>query len=171
MLCPALIPYRICVTTIGVPAFFGALTPVGALFIFIIFKRGVHKMYTDIGKKIKILAMVTAAIGAFLSVVGGIFIIADGGDFEDAIIGLLVMMIGILAAWVSSWILYGFGELIDKTSDIESRLAGGLSETEEKEETVTVDAEKIAKIKSLYSAGLLSEDEYKAAIYRAGGIV
>ncbi|MBR2466782.1 MAG: hypothetical protein IKB38_07655 [Clostridia bacterium] len=127
-------------------------------------------MYTEIGKKIKLLAMVTAVVMALISVVGGFSIIAEG-YLEDVIAGLLVMLVGVLVAWVSSWVLYGFGELIDKTVSIEERLSIASDKTEQKEKMNTADEEKIEKIKSLYSAGLLSEDEYKEAIYKAGGTV
>ena len=72
-------------------------------------------------KKIKILAMVFAAILAIGSIALGIFLLEEA----DEVVGCIVMFGGVLVAWVSSWLLYGFGELVDKTCDIERILRTG----------------------------------------------
>lgn len=70
-------------------------------------------LYTDIEKKIKALAMTAAIIGCLAAVVGGIWIISI--DEDMAIVGILVMIVGAVLSWVSSWLVYGFGELIEET--------------------------------------------------------
>ena len=40
------------------------------------------------------------------------------------LVGIVVFLIGSLIAWISSWLIYGYGELIDKMSDIAEILQG-----------------------------------------------
>ena len=80
-------------------------------------------MYNNIGKKIKILAKATFIIEAIAAVISGIALMPI--DDEFILFGLLIMFFGPVVAWVSSWILYGFGELVDKTCDIERILRTG----------------------------------------------
>lgn len=68
-------------------------------------------LYTDIGKKIQnwakwifIAEAITAVISAFVLM----------GN-SDIFLGLLLLICGPLAAWVSSWILYAFGQLVEDT--------------------------------------------------------
>ena len=73
-------------------------------------------MYDNIGNKIKILAKVTFVLGAIASVIGAICLF-----FNDAHI-LLCIITAVacsLFSWISTWLLYGFGEIIDKLCDIE----------------------------------------------------
>ena len=84
-------------------------------------------MFNEIGKKIKRLASalckiqiaiyVIAAIG--LLVFGVIYLTEDTFGFLLILIGLACAIIGPLLAWLSTIILYGYGELIDKTGEIE----------------------------------------------------
>lgn len=82
-------------------------------------------MYENIGRKIKGLAIGLFVLGAAASILMGIYIMffdAGNGNSNLAvnmIISILVMVIGCLVSWVSSWVLYGFGELIDTVEDIE----------------------------------------------------
>ncbi len=79
-------------------------------------------LYGNIGKKLKGLAMgvfIVEAIGSFITA------IALMAEDEDLIpIGFLFLFFGPVIAWVSSWLLYGFGELVDKVCDI-NRNTGG----------------------------------------------
>ena len=80
-------------------------------------------MFEDIGRKIRTLAEVLCWIGIISSVIGGIILIAKGASLSDGgapmvIIGIAVMIIGPLLSWVSSFVLYGFGQLIDNTDAI-----------------------------------------------------
>ena len=66
--------------------------------------------------------MAIAIIGAGFSVILGLVLTVMGVDISDGvtmIIGLITMLAGPLLALVSSWILYGFGEMIEKIVDIE----------------------------------------------------
>jgi biopolymer transport protein ExbB/TolQ len=125
-------------------------------------------MYENIGKKIKGLAkgiFIAEAIGMF---VAGIALMAI--DDNLIIYGLIMMLLGPVVAWVSSWLLYGFGELIDKTSDIERNTRGRKSVNAaednfaESTEAAEEDSARIAKLKRLLDKGLITEEEYENAI-------
>lgn len=81
-------------------------------------------MYSEIGKKIKGLALAIFIIMTIGVAIGGLAMMAI--DEELIIIGLLFVGLGTLFAWISTWMLYGFGELIDKVCDIERNTRGGI---------------------------------------------
>ena len=116
-------------------------------------------MYDNIGGKIKGLAKASFIVAAIAVVITGIALMA--ADEDLILYGLLVMVVGPIVAWVSSWLLYGFGELIDKASDIERNTRGGERKSEAQSK---VDSERISKIEKLRSQGLITEEEYQAAI-------
>ncbi len=74
-------------------------------------------MFENIGSKIKGLATTIFVIEALASVVVGIILLATDEAF--VLFGLMSLIGGPIVAWVSSFLLYGFGELIDKASEIE----------------------------------------------------
>ena len=84
-------------------------------------------MYNNIGGKIKGLAIATFIVAAIAAVITGIVLMCID---EDLILyGVLTLILGPVLAWISSWLLYGFGELIDKVSDIERNTRGETNET------------------------------------------
>ncbi len=115
-------------------------------------------MYDKIGSKIKGLAKVIFIVEAIVTVITGIALISSDVD-----IGILVIALGPIIAWVSSWLLYGFGELIDKACDIEhnTRSGEGKSEAQAK-----MDYIRTGKIEKLRSQGLITEEEYQQAIFK-----
>ena len=68
-------------------------------------------MYDNIGGKIKGLAKVSFIVAAIAEVITGIALMA--ADEDLILYGLLVLIAGPIIAWVSSWFLYGFGQLIE----------------------------------------------------------
>ncbi len=82
-------------------------------------------MFDDIGGKIKGLAKVLFGLEAIATVIAG-FVFVDATDG----LSLLYAIVGVLAAWVSAWFLYGFGQLIEN-SDI---IAEECKRTNEKNE-------------------------------------
>ncbi len=72
--------------------------------------------YDNIGGKIKNWAQWIFIVEAISAVIGGIYIIIDS-EFELILIGLLLAVLGPFAAWVTSWLLYGYGQMIEN-SDI-----------------------------------------------------
>ena len=84
-------------------------------------------MYNNIGKKIKMLAKVICWIGIIASVIFGLFMIAVGsqtyyGGGAIVVSGFIIMIVGSLFSWIGSFFTYGFGELIDKTCEIEKKM-------------------------------------------------
>ena len=92
-------------------------------------------MFTNIGKKIKVLAKVLCWIGIIGGIISGISLIAVGasgagfsagyygsssfvGGGALIAVGVVMLILLPLLAWVSSFVLYGFGEMVDSTSDI-----------------------------------------------------
>ena len=84
-------------------------------------------MFTNIGKKIKVLAVVIFCIMAGLSLISGLIMIAEGFDYghEDFIFGgIIIAGLGFLFSWISSFVLYAYGEIADKVSAIEYNTRG-----------------------------------------------
>ena len=75
-------------------------------------------MFDDIGGKIKTLAKVITVIGFILSFIVGLVLMIEISFLS----GLLTVIFGCLAAWIGSFLLYGFGELIDNTARIEDKM-------------------------------------------------
>jgi len=81
-------------------------------------------MWDNIGEKIKGLAKIIAFLGIVLSVIGGIILLFIGWNQSYSggiyiVIGFITMIVGSLISWISAWFMYGFGELIVKTNEIE----------------------------------------------------
>lgn len=83
-------------------------------------------MYDNIGGKIKGLAATVATIASIGAVIMGIITMVPGGRM--IVIGLLIMIIGMLIAWISSWLLYGFGQIIDTLDRIEKNTRLGYAQ-------------------------------------------
>ena len=84
-------------------------------------------MYNNIGGKIKKLAGFLMGFGVLLAVISGVRIISVGSSYSygssgnATFIGLLTIVLGSLAAWAGSFVLYGFGELIERVQSIDSK--------------------------------------------------
>lgn len=115
-------------------------------------------MYEDIGKKIKGMAKVIAIVQAVLLLIGGIVMMAAASYL--IVPGLLTMLLGPVLAWLGSWVLYGFGELVDKTCDIERKMAGAPAHDEQKQ----TDFERRRTLERLRASGAISEEEYQEAV-------
>ena len=92
-------------------------------------------MFTNIGKKIKTLAKVLCWIGMIGGAVSGLTMIALGaagigininsgesysfvGSAALIVIGTVLMIVLPLLSWISTFMLYGFGEIVDSVSDL-----------------------------------------------------
>ena len=82
-------------------------------------------MFQNIGKKIKTAAIVIMIVGIVLSVLGGLFAFWGGYlgfDFITALVSfIMIASLGILGSWLSVFILYGFGELVDQSMAMTQR--------------------------------------------------
>ncbi|HCJ92739.1 MAG TPA: hypothetical protein DHV92_05420 [Ruminococcaceae bacterium] len=116
-------------------------------------------MFDNVGSKIKALASFFCWGGIIASVIGGIIVITLDEDLVWA--GLAVIIIGSLLSWVSSFVLYGFGELVVNSAIIAGKegkiVVGGQSGN-----TVAPQnkSEKITALNNLKARGLISEEEY-----------
>lgn len=122
-------------------------------------------MFQNIGEKIKMLAKVVCWVGIVGCVIGGIVLCAAGAGLgnDELMIGLgvVLMLAGPLASWIGSFVLYGYGELIVRVTEIH-RCVSGVGESQEKE---TSDKERrIAKLTLLKEKKLISEKEYQNEI-------
>ena len=79
-------------------------------------------MFNNIGRKIKTFAKVMCWIGIIASVVAGLVMIATSfSSYAPAagiVAGILTAVLGSLFSWVGSFMMVGFGELIEKTTEI-----------------------------------------------------
>ena len=80
-----------------------------------------HLFFSDIGKKLKGFALFQTILGIILSIIFGTVSIVMAIDHKEQIYlsaGILIIFFGIIISILGSWLLYGFGELVDKTCDI-----------------------------------------------------
>ena len=116
--------------------------------------------YENIGDKIKGLAKASFIVVAMAAVGAGIALMASADDMIP--VGLLVMVVGPIVAWVSSWLLYGFGQLIEN-SDI---IAEEYNRKNEKHERVVAknnerkQEQRKKAIKATMANPKISEDEF-----------
>ncbi len=111
-------------------------------------------MYDEIGKKIKRLAIATFIVEAIAAIITGIVLITE---YVDLWIVLLVFILGPIVAWVSSWLLYGFGEIIDRLCSIDRNTRVEVKSNAQTKE----DDKRISQFERLRAKGLISEEEYK----------
>ncbi|MBQ8759145.1 MAG: hypothetical protein IJZ20_05575 [Clostridia bacterium] len=114
-------------------------------------------MYNNIGQKIKHFATALFVIGTICSTLTGFYIVMFL-HLEMAAVGILVIIIGSFLSWVSTFLLYGFGELIEKTTEIADNTKTYNYHSQEQLDT---GFERLVKIEKLHSQGLITEDEYK----------
>ena len=77
-------------------------------------------MFNDIGGKLKALAEVLTWLGMGASVLIGIIELFANGD--TPLPGLLIIAIGCLGSWLSSFVLYGFGQLVENSDKLVAQI-------------------------------------------------
>ena len=76
-----------------------------------------EKIFSNIGKKIKVLATVLFILISAVCIWRGIYLIfREESKTYMRVLGLLIATAGPFLAWVSQFFLYGFGELVDNGS-------------------------------------------------------
>lgn len=78
-------------------------------------------MFTNIGKKIKLTAKIVCWVTMLASFIGGIALLIYScveGEDELIVVGLIVPLVAPFLCWIGSFMMYGFGELIDKATEI-----------------------------------------------------
>lgn len=112
-------------------------------------------MYSNIGKKIKSLTKALSIVLMVLSFIAGLVLCVI--DEELIATGIVTMILTPLVIWASSFLVYGFGELVDKTSEIADKLG---SATPKKHDP----AKKEDNLHNLLEKGMLTEEEYNALL-------
>ncbi|MBR3750487.1 MAG: hypothetical protein IKK58_01830 [Clostridia bacterium] len=80
-------------------------------------------MFSDMGKKIRMLAMVLCWAGIAISILGALATFCSLYAFSDMniilviLISVAILIGGPILSWVGSFILCGYGELIEKTAE------------------------------------------------------
>lgn len=120
--------------------------------------------FNDIGNKIKKIAEIYFKVMTVLYWIAAVvFIIV--AIVEDWGIWLLIALgsalLGPVLAWFSAVPLYGFGELITKTTEVARNTRGGEAKSEAQN---MKDDERIAELEKLRAEGLITEEEYKEKI-------
>jgi len=108
-------------------------------------------MFDNVGGKIKIAAKVVAWIGIIFCVIYGFVLLVSVEGM--ALAGLLVMILGSLGSWLSSLLVYGFGELIENSAIIAHKKELPANEPQRKKNDV---------IDKWLNDGLITEEEYNA---------
>ena len=114
-------------------------------------------MYNNIGRKIKQFATVLFTIGTICSILSGSYIVIVS-NLEASATGILIVIMGSFLSWVSTFLLYGFGELIERTTEIANNTKIYNNHLTELPDT---GIERLVRAEKLYSQGLINEDEYK----------
>ncbi len=129
-------------------------------------------MYDNIGKKVQGLAKALAIIGSILYVIFAIILIAI--DESLILLGFLFMIIGPLVCCISSWTLYGFGEIIEtvnKVAHYNYHILNKLTlvmqksqqQSQEKYRPDPQKEQRLREIETLFAQGLLTEEEFQNA--------
>ena len=72
----------------------------------------VDSLYGNVGLKLKNWAMWMFIVETITAIIAGIALM-----FEDAaFVGFIVLICGPIVAFISTWLLYAFGELVEKTA-------------------------------------------------------
>lgn len=95
-------------------------------------------MFNNIGHKIQVLAKVLCWIGIICWVITGFALMAGSssmtyrlnGEFVRAnsgasvVVGILTIVVGVLVSWIGSFLLYGFGQLVEDAHAIRANTEG-----------------------------------------------
>lgn len=100
-------------------------------------------MFSNIGRKIKIVAKVVFVLGIVVTILVALFGVSSSTSFtvngrkiyvsDNSGIFLSIVIIlagGFISSWLSSLFIYGFGELIERTCGIDDKVALLLSNKE-----------------------------------------
>lgn len=94
-------------------------------------------MFDNIGGKMKSLAKVVCWIGIISCVISGFVMTVTDEDLT--FLGIVIIVIGSLVSWVSSFAVYGFGQLIENTDQL-VQCAKDPTTNKSKQETLSKDS-------------------------------
>ena len=101
-------------------------------------------LYENIGYKIKEWAKRIFVVEAIGSVIGGIYLMI-ALDFDDILSPLLIIILGPAIAFVSTWILYAFGQLVDDVHAIRKKEGSNTKSKSKSEKSNKTDSAKNAE--------------------------
>lgn len=137
-------------------------------------------MFNNIGHKIKSFAEIICCLGIIAALLYGFSVFLD-----DVLMGIIIMFLGSISAWVSALCIYGFGQLIENSDiliekieklDIDNKVHISnipMSTSVQETPTVTYDENtrndivakmvegKKTTLKSLFKLGEISDEEYQ----------
>lgn len=132
-------------------------------------------MFDNIGGKIKGLAKTVCWIGIGISVFTGFIFVIIGaensyGPFDNVLapLGWFIMIGGSFLSWIGSFLLYGFGQLIENSDKLVELNGGTTGKNAPQQTTYSVKVransqtkeEKVGQLQKLRAAGLIGDDEY-----------
>lgn len=133
-------------------------------------------MFTNVGVNIKKYVKLLFGISAFLTLVITIFlmyIIIEAGGDGLALVVLLVGGLVIVVEWIGTWIVYGYGELVDRVIRIEqyqnpNKSAKHIPNPAPSPATAPAPApnpeDRYSTLLSLRTQGLISQEEFDEAV-------
>ena len=77
-------------------------------------------MFNNIGGKIKSLAKIVCWLGIISCIISGLPLILTNQQ-PLVLVGILIAVVGSLFSWISLFILYGFGELVENSAIIAAK--------------------------------------------------
>lgn len=113
-------------------------------------------MFENIGGKIKRIAEIETWIGIILSIMFGLSMMSNEGEY--VFLGLFIIVFGSLISWTTSLLIYGFGQLIDNTDKLvaQSKIPTSI------ESEIDSEAQKrMEQLDDLRRDGLITEKEYQ----------
>lgn len=106
-------------------------------------------MYKNIGRKIKGLAKFICWIGITISVIWAIYLFSYDTDYYynniKIITGIIILIAGPIISWIGSFFAYGFGELIEKTTEIADNVLGQNNYNNKKEDVALKAPQSVSK--------------------------
>lgn len=120
-------------------------------------------MYTNIGAKIKGLAIVVCIGGIIAGVIAGLALISFDEDL--ALIAILLIAVVALISWVSSFVLYGFGELVENSG----KIADGKAPQKNPRPAAPYPQNRdLTELHKLRMQGIITEEEYQKKLAERG---
>lgn len=80
-------------------------------------------MFARIGSKIKALAKYAFALESLVSIIAGFYLISNSYRSESTLVGILLIIVGPLVAWLGSLFSYAFGEMFENITVIAELMA------------------------------------------------
>lgn len=122
-------------------------------------------MFENIGEKIKSLASIICWFGIVASIAVALFLFASAP--EDGVIvifSMVILILGPLISWLSTCILYGYGELISKSCEITMILHKTSENVNTSSASQPSKPELLATLDKWLENGLITEEEYNNKI-------